>query len=99
MENLTTSSRLTYPGRLGMGGEPSALEPGHLQARQVGDPADPAACQPHSAPAALWPRTLQAPSSPATPTREHCTSLMYYLFYYLIVEVGVYNSLLCIMAF
>lgn len=45
----------------------------------------------------LMPR--RPPLPPATPTPEHGTSLKYYLFYYLIVEVGVYNSLLYVMAF
>ena len=39
------------------------------------------------------------PLPSATPTPESCTSLMYYLHYYLILQVGVYYLLLYIMGF
>lgn len=48
------------PGRLGVGGDPSSMDLGHMWARLAGDPAGPATCRLHLAPMALWSRALQA---------------------------------------
>lgn len=84
--------RMVVPSCLDVGGDASLPDAGLPWARLALPHVVPAA--PHSA--AISGRPASMTVSPRTPERGG--SLMYYLSYYLIVEVGVYNLLLSVMA-
>lgn len=91
MENLINGSRHMCPGLLGVGGDPSewtlATSPALARVIFMQGPQ-------------LYGFTPPRPPLPsATPTPDSCTSLMCYLHYYLILEVGVHYLLLYIMGF
>lgn len=90
-------SRRMCPGRLGVGGAPLSLDTGTSgPCRQETRPALPHVVSTEG-PQLYGLMASRLPILSSTQTPERCSSLMYYLFYYLIVEVGVYNLLLYIM--